>query len=568
MAYRPTLAGTRHMVAAGHYLAAHAAFEILEAGGNAVDAGVAAGITMSVVQSEKVSFAGVAPIVVYLAAGRKLVSIDGLGTWPGAASAEYFRDRHAGRIPKGVLRAVVPAAADAWLTALSRYGTLRFADVARRAIDFAREGFVMYPFMANFIRNNEAQYRSWPSSAAVYLPGGKPPRVGDVFVQPDLAATLQFIADEEATKPGRVAGLEAARNAFYRGDIGARIAAFIRESGGLLERSDIAGYSVREEPMVHGRFRELDVYTCGPWCQGPVLLQMLNILSACDLGSQPQGSAQHVHLLVEAMKLAFADRHRYYGDPRFVSVPLAELLSQEYAARRRALIDAQHAHPAMPEPGAIDGFDIFGTSLLPQAAEGDPGAGDTSHVCVIDRHGNAFSATPSDGSGTMPVVPGTGLCPSARGSQAWTDPLLPAAVAPGKRPRLTPSPAMVLRDGAVFMPFGASGGDVQPQAMLQFLLNVVAFGMNAQDAVEAPRVASFSFPGSFDPHPYYPGRIQLESRFPAEVSAELAQLGHKIGMWPEFASRAGAVTAIVREPRTGILHGAADPRRPAYVLGW
>jgi gamma-glutamyltranspeptidase/glutathione hydrolase len=244
------------------------------------------------------------------------------------------------------------------------------------------------------------------------------------------------------------------------------------------------------------------------------------------------------------------------------------LLSSDYAARRHALIDARHAHPAMPEPGAIAGFDTFGASLLPQAAEGDPGAGDTSHVCVIDRQGNAFSATPSDGSGTMPVVPGTGLSPSARGSQAWTDARLPAAVAPGKRPRLTPSPAMILREGAVFMPFGASGGDVQPQAMLQFLLNLVVFGMTAQDAVEAPRAATFSFPGSFDPHPYYPGRIQLENRFTSDVTAELAQLGHEIGMWPEFASRAGAVTAIVREPRTGILHGAADPRRPAYVLGW
>ncbi len=568
-AFRPTVAGTRHMVAAGHYLAAHAGFEILEAGGNAVDAGVAAGMTLAVVHSEKVSFAGVAPTVIYRADRQELVSIDGLGAWPKAASTDYFVRHHQGRIPPGAPRVIVPGAADAWFTALERYGTMRFADCARTAIRFARDGFVMFPFMANFIRNQAERYRGWPSSAAVFLPGGAPPRAGELFVQADLARTLQFLVDEEqAAHDSREAGIRAARDAFYRGDIARRIATFLQENGGLLSYEDMAAHAARIEPMLQARFGELDVRACGPWCQGPVFLQMLNLLDGATLKASGHNTADYLHALLEAMKLAFADRHRYYGDPRFVKVPLDTLLAAEYSAARRALVDPARACPGMPPAGTVAGFDPFDAPPLPEPAEGDPGAGDTSYICVVDRHGNAFSCTPSDGSGSSPVVPGTGLCPSARGAQSWVDSRHPSAIAPGKRPRLTPSPAMVFRNGKVYMPFGCSGGDVQPQAMLQVLLNIAVFGMDPQEAIEAPRVATYSFPSSFEPHAYFPNRIQVERRIDASVVDALRQRGHVAGLWPDITSRAGAVCAIVVDPQSGILHAGADPRRPAYALGW
>jgi gamma-glutamyltranspeptidase / glutathione hydrolase len=574
-AHRPTIAATRYAIAAGHYLAATAGFAILEAGGNAIDAGCAAGIALGVLQSDLVDVAGVAPIMIYLAEKQEVVTIAGLGAWPKALDPEFFMREHAGRIPKGVLRTVVPAAPDAWITALRRYGTMRFGEVAAAAIRLARDGFPMYPLMAASLERHAADHRAWPSSAAIFLPDGRVPEAGEIFRQTDLAASMQYMADEEQAaiaKHGggrsREAGLEAARDAFYRGDIARKIVAFMNEQGGLLSAEDLAEYRSPVGPPERRRFGDLEVFTCGAWCQGPVLLQTLALLDGADLKGLGHNSADYVHHLTEALKLAFADREAYYGDPALVEVPLATLISEEYAAERRKLIRPDRAWPEMPPPGKFEGGLGRGFGQFPQPA-GDPNPEpDTSYVCVADRHGNLFSATPSDGSYGSPVVPGTGLVPSNRGSQSRPDPRHPAGVAPGKRPRLTPNPALAIKGGDRFMPFGTPGGDVQTQAMLQVLLNRFVFGQDLQTAIESPRFASYSYPSSFAPYDYYPGRLAIEARIAEPVIAELARRGHQIQRWPDWIWTAGAVCAIDVDRRRGLIEAGADPRRAAYALGW
>jgi gamma-glutamyltranspeptidase/glutathione hydrolase len=568
--FRPPITGTRHMIAAGHHGAAHAGFCILEAGGNAVDAGVAAGICLGVLQSDIVNFAGVAPIMLWLAERREIVNIDGLGVWPRASRLDVFHERYGGRMPPGVLRTVVPAAPDAWITALEKYGTMSFGDVCAAAIRFARQGFPMYSMMAEYIADNEEAYRRWPANAAVYLPGGRPPTVNSVFVQTELARTIQYMVDEERAHVGggRAAGLDAARAAFYKGDIARTVVRYHRENGGWLGEDDLASFRVRFERPVKTTFRDLEVYACGPWCQGPLVPHILNILGGIDLESLGHNSPAYLHVLTEAMKLAFSDRHRYFGDPNFVKVPMDEILSSDFASARRKQIDLHRAFPGMPEAGAIPGWGARRTQL-PEPTQGDPAPpADTSYVCVIDKQGNAFSATPSDESSAMPLIPGVGIVPSSRGSQSWTQRDHPACLAPGKRPRLTPSPGLVLKAGELYMPYGSPGNDIQPQAMVQALLNIVVFGMDPQSAVEAPRIGSYSYPGSSEPHAYHPRRVMIDARFQASVGDELAARGHDVGTWPHLGWKAGAVCAIVRDSKTGVMSAGADPRRPAYALGW
>ena len=566
--YRPSITGSRHMVSAGHYSAAHAAFQILEAGGNAIDAGVAAGICLGVLQTDRVNFAGVAPIMIYLASSRKIVNIDGLGTWPRAASIDYFRREHGGAMPPGILRTVMPAAPAAWIKALEQHGTMSFGEVSKAAIALARDGFVMHEFMAEYLRDHEDDYRRWPASAAVFLPNGRPPKAGEVFVQKELAASIQYMADEEkaASGKGRMAGLKAARDAFYRGDIAQKIAKYHRENNGWVTADDLASYEVRFEPTVTTRFQDVEVHACGPWSQGPVLPQTLNLLSGFDLKAMGHNSVAYIHHLAEALKLAFSDRQRYYGDPQFVKVPLDVLLSFDYAAARRKLIRPNEAWPEMPPAGNVKDYGK-GTPIPASSSATPAPLADTSYACVVDRQGNAFSTTPSDGSSATPVIPGTGLVPSSRGSQSWTDPEHPAALAPGKRPRLTPNPAIALKDGKLFMPFGSPGNDIQPQAMVQVFLNIVVWGMDPQEAVEAPRFATYSFPSSSEPHTYHAGRLSIEKRVDASTVQALAKLGHKTALWSEVEWRAGAVCAIRVDHENGILHAGADPRRPCYALG-
>src|SRR5262245_1091531 len=359
-AYRPTIMGTNGMVASGHYLATLAGERILARGGNAVDAGVAAGLCLTVLHIDMVNFAGVAPIIVYLAEEDRVLTISGLGRWPRAASVEYFSWHCGGKIPLGVLRCITPGSPDAWIAALQEFGTMSLGEVMEEAIRLAAEGFPMHPFMAANVRDAAAQVARWPSSAAVLLPGGRAPEPGQIFVQRDLARTMARLVDAEsgASGRGRRAGLEAARDRFYREDIAREIAAFYAAEGGLLTYDDLAGFRAQLEEPVRARFREYEIFTCGPWCQGPALAQALTLLEHDDLRALGHNSPAYVHLLTEALKLTFADRERYYGDPEFVDVPMPALLSRGYADARRRLIDMERAHPGMPpagEPRRIDG---------------------------------------------------------------------------------------------------------------------------------------------------------------------------------------------------------------------
>src|SRR5262245_28543705 len=398
MPLQPMITGTRFMISAGHYLATEAGHAVLQAGGNAVDAGVAAGIALGVVHSDQVSFSGVAPMIIYLAERDEVISIAGLGGWPRAARLETLVKQHGGAIPLGVLRTVVPAAPDAWILALERYGTMSFGEVASAAIRYAREGFTMHPVMAHFIARNEATYRLWPQNAAIYLPGGRSPREGELFVQSDLARSIQYMADEEraASPRGRSAGLAAARDAFYRGDLAAAMARYYRENGGWLTAEDLASYRSEIGMPLRKMFQGTEVMSCGPWCQGPVLLQALSLLEGYDLRTLGHNTPAYVHVLTEALKLCFADRERYFGDPRFVDVPMDALRSPAYAAERRRLIREDRAWPEMPTAGAIAGFNGAPTPSIARHAEPSVAAGaspalpgDTSYVCVVDRHGNA-----------------------------------------------------------------------------------------------------------------------------------------------------------------------------------
>jgi gamma-glutamyltranspeptidase / glutathione hydrolase len=553
--YRPAIRGQRHVVASGHHLASQAAMQILEAGGNAVDAGVAGGLALAVVQSHYVNFAGVAPIILYLPEKRNVVTISGLGTWPRAATAELFERQYRNTIPEGLLRTVVPAAPDAWITALDTYGTMSFSEVASAAITLAGNGFAMYPHMEAFIAERIHDYRRWESNAEIYLPFGKPPRTNAIFRQTDLASLMKYMCDEEksASDAGRRSGLEAARRAFYTGDIAATIVDYHARNGGLLTREDMGSFRVEIERPVRFAFEGVDLYTCGPWCQGPTLSQAASLLRRTELEEVGHNSVQYVNHVAAALNLAFEDRDRYYGDPRFVDVPLDRLLSNEHIASQRSRLKSGLAASSR---GAMSTDRLSGTH------------GDTSYIAVIDSSGIVFSATPSDVSYDTLVIPGTGICPSSRGSQSWADSSHPSCVAPGKRPRLTPNPAIVIRDGEFIMPFGSPGGDVQCQAMLQVLLNVIIFGMNPQSAVEQPRFATFDFPDSFEPHLHRPKRLCIEDRFPRETGRALSALGHDLEIWPHWTWKAGGVCLISKDLPSGVLTGAADPRRTGYVVGW
>lgn len=565
----PEFVGTRHMAVAGHQLAASAAFAVLEAGGNAVDAGVAGGLALGILESDLVSVAGVAPILVRIAATQEVATVSGLGWWPKAADIGHFRREHGGAIPNGVLRTVVPGAPDAWITALERWGTMGFGDCAAAAIRYARDGFPMYGLMARVIAEHEDEYRAEPDTAAVFLPGGRPPQVGGMFVQREAAASLQYMADEEAAaarRGGRGAGLRAARDAFYRGDIAAKIAEDQAGKGGWMTREDLAGFRVAVEPPVKGRFGDAEVYACGPWCQGPALIETLNLLKGFDPAGAGHNTPDAIHMLVEAVKLAMADRDAYIGDPRFIDVPIDTLLSEAYADARRAAMDMTRALPEMPPPGDA------GTGLAPPpkpapTAERPRAPLDTSYICTVDGDGNVFSATPSDGSYGGTVAAGLGIAVSSRGCQSWTDPDHPSALAPGKRPRLTPNPALAVIGGERMVPFGTPGGDVQTQAMAQCLINLTLHGMSAQEAVTAPRFASYSFPSSFEPHAYHPGLLKLEGLIDRTVGDELAGRGHTVEWWPDRIWLAGSVCMIDADRRRGMLTGGADPRRMACAVG-
>lgn len=572
---RPVIMGSKYMVSTGHYSASLAATRILDAGGNAVDAGVAAGLCLNVVQPDLTSIGGVAPICLYQASTRRVKTISGLGTWPKKTDVEFFTKQCAGRIPQGVKRSIVPSAIGAWLTALEQFGTMTFAEVAAPAIELAANGFHVHWLMKDTLSEPEdlAFIRKWPSSAKIFLDkDGEPHQVGKLLIQTDLARTLSRLAEAESNATTREEGIAAARDRFYRGDIADEMVRFSQEQGGWLSQSDLSEFEVEVEDAYTVNYRGYDVYACGPWSQGPVVLETLNILEGYELKEITRGSADYYHLILESLKASFADRDRYYGDPRFVQVPMDGLLSKEYASEWRKRIDMNVANPGMPTPGDAWQFSASVEAnpsrwSFPDASPGrtEP---DTSYLCVVDTEGNAFSATPSDGVPGTPIVAGLGFIISGRGLQSWVDQRHPSSMQPGKRPRLTPNPGIVIKDGEFVMPYGTPGTDVQPQAMVQFLVNTLDHGLDVQAAIEAPRAASYSFPGSGDPHSYTPGVVRLEARAGREVASKLTAKGHLVDMWPAWSGVAGSVGAVRAETASNLYFGGADPRRMAYALGW
>lgn len=577
-----------HAIAAGHDLATEAGLAVLEDGGNAVDAGVAAGIALGVLHSDLVNFAGVAPIMIRMAETGEVITIDGLGVWPRAASVEFFEREFGGVIPTGILRTVVPAAPAAWIKALETFGTMTFGEVASFAVRYAREGFSVYPIFAEFIRTNQDAYRQHAASADIYLPNGRPPEIGEVFKQQDLAGTLQYMIDQEAAAGGdRRIGLKAARDAFYKGDIARTIAAYHTKNGGFLAYEDLASFDVRFEAPLTVPFGDVDIYTCGAWCQGISLAETMSMLNRLNIGALEHNSGRYIHTLTEVFKLVFADREAFVADPSFIDVPVDGLLDPAYLAERCHAIDPDKACSEMPKPGSPFGVtaeiesadqafasamqntdgDPHDTGWKDPGVLNDPASADTSYVAVIDRDGNMFSATPSDTSADTVVIPGTGLCPSSRGSQSRGTSSSINSVAPGKRPRLTPNPALVVRNGKPLLAFGTPGGDVQIQAMAQVFLNMFVYDMNVQDAVQAPRFATYSFPSSFAPNAYNPNLLTVEESISDDVFAELLALGHKAERWPDGTWKAGGVLAVHRHPETGRIVAGADPRRAGTARG-
>ena len=569
---RPTLIGRHQAVACGHYLAALAANRILDAGGNAIDAGVTAAMALAVLQPDLVSFAGVAPTLIYSAVEDRVVSLAGLGYWPAATDVDRLRAEGTGNgVPEGLLRTVMPAAPATHIAALRRFGTITFEEAATPALQLARDGFAVYPFLANNLEAAQALYRRWPQSARIFLPQGRSPRRGELFVQHDLGRSIASMIEAERHARGdRDRKLRAVHDFFYRGPIARAVAEYHASNGGFVTLADLAGFEVPVESSIFVDYRGYQVHACDVWCQGITLLETLKILEHVDLPALGHNTPDYVHMVSEALNLAFSDREAYVGDPRHVHVPTAALLSDAYAARQLRRIDGVRAFGTMPAPGDPERRSDAGgpvpNFLASSAAVGS--SPDTIYAAVMDRHGNAYSGTPSDTTFDAPVIPGTGMVMSTRGSQSRLAPGHPSGVEPGKRPRLTPSPALALRDGRPFMCFGTPGGDVQTQAMLQVFLNVTQFGLQAQQAVEAPRFASANFPNSFAPHHYFPGRLCIEEDVAMEVVDAMRRRGHDVQILPRLPAQGGAVCVVMRDPATGCKHAGADPRREAYALAW
>ncbi len=570
---RPNVVGRQHAVSTGHYLATLAAMRVLDRGGNAIDAGCTASMALSILQPDMVSFACVAPTLVYLKALDRVVSLAGLGYWPKNTDVSRLVAEGGKHVPEGLLRTVMPAAPATYIEALRRYGTISFEEAATPAMELAKHGFATYPLLSSNIEYLEASFRRWPDNAKIFLARGRAPRVGESFVQEDLARTIaRLIQAERDCRGDRDQKLRAVHDYFYRGPIAREIAEYHARNGGFVTFEDLAGFEVPVEDSLSVSYRgDYTVHSCDAWCQGIVLLETLKILEGYDLRNLGHNSPDYVHTVIESLNLAFADREAYVGDPKFVHVPTQALISEAYAARQRARIDMGRAFGKLPEPGDPEntGRKAAGAAAPAYAApHGGRLSQDTIYACVVDRDGNAYSATTSDNSSETPVIPGTGLAISSRGCQSRLEPGHPAEVKPGKRPRLTPNPALAFRDGKLLMAFGTPGGDVQSQAMLQVFLNIAEHGMTVQQAVEAPRVSSSSFPNSFAPHGYHPGRLNMEENFPREVIEEMRRRGHDVEIWPRYPAANAGVCAVKIDPDTGMRHAGADPRREAYALAW
>jgi len=584
---RQPVRGTRGAVAAGSDYAAGAGMRMLVAGGNAVDAGVASIFAAATTEYSHVGWGGEAPILIRTKDG-KVHSIAGVGTMPKLASADFFRNRPLqigeileknepnglkGMVPvAGIMCALVPGLPDATLVALRDFGTKSFAEAVEPALEFA-DATAIDEMRSQSIQNSMPFFTLWPSSMKHFAPDGHAALTGEVFRQPDLARTLRSMVDAEkkalAAGATRVAAIDAVRDEFYRGEIAKKIDAFSKANNGLLRYEDMAAFHLTPEDPVSTDFHGMRVYKPGFWSQGPTMIEALNILSGYNLTAMQYNSAEYIHTLVEALKLAYADRDTYYGDPKFVKIPEETLLSMKYAEERRAQI----SHDASLDfvPGKIDGkvglhpskADIVRARKIDDILM----AHDTTCVDAIDKDGIMFSATPS-GAWLPSVIAGDTGIPLTERAQSF---LLvrgsPNELEGGKRPRVTLSPTLVTGpDGKPLFALSTPGGDNQEQSLIQILFNAALFGMNAEQAIEAPRFQTRHLVSSFDNHAMNPGDLLLDDRIAPQVMQDLAGRGHKIETRPRTNS--GAAPVLIKVTPAGVFEEGADPWYNRQMQAW
>jgi gamma-glutamyltranspeptidase / glutathione hydrolase len=555
---RPELRGTFGMVASTHWLASAAGMAMLEEGGNAFDAAVAAGLVLQVVQPHLNGPGGDLPVVFWSAERGEPLVLCAQGVAPAVATIDRYRDLGHELVPgTGLLAACVPGAFDGWMLLLRDFGTLRLEQVAAPAIGYAERGFPAGAGIGVTVTRAEELLREWPASAELYLP---PPAAGQLFRNRTLAATYARIVRESAGGE-REQEIDRARGSFYRGFVGEAIDRFCAENGGLLTGDDLARWEATLEPPATYEYREVTVCKTGPWGQGPVFLQQLALLEGFDLAEMSR--AEYLHTVVECAKLAFADREACYGDPDFVDVALDHLLSRTYNDERRGIVDDTASDELRPGVGRLPSHV---PSAAPVVGSGEPTRGDTVHLDTADRFGNVVSATPSGGwLHSSPVIPELGFPLGTRAQMFWLEDGLASSLAPGKRPRTTLSPSLALRGGEPYLAFGTPGGDSQDQWSLHAFLEHVAFGRNLQEAIDAPQFHTTHFPSSFFPRRSFPRRVEIEERFGEAVVEELRERGHDVVVTPPWSL--GRVSAAGRET-DGVLKAAADPRGlEGYAVG-
>ncbi|MET9247053.1 gamma-glutamyltransferase family protein [Nonomuraea sp. NPDC003709] len=592
---RPELTGDFGMVASTHWLASATGMGVLERGGNAFDAAVAAGFVLQVAEPHLNGPGGEVPILLWSEDEQKVSVVCGQGVAPAAATVERYTGLGLDIVPgTGLLAATVPGAFGGWMLMLERWGTWSLADVLAPAIHYAEHGVPVLERIAATIESVEGLFNDdWPTSAATWLPGGRVPAAGSKLANPVLAATYRrVVAEAEAASSTREGQLDAARRAWYEGFVAEAIAEFCAKTawrdssgeahGGLLTGDDLARWSASVEEPLAFDYRGHTVYKTRPWGQGPVFLQQLALLQGFDLDGMEFLGADYVHTVTEAAKLAFADREAWYGD---TDVPVSDLLSEAYNAERRKLIGAQASFelrpgapggraprlPDYPAPGTASDAPGISGARSPQGV-GEPTVardgtvkGDTCHLDVVDRYGNMVSATPSGGwLQSSPTIPELGFCLGTRAQMFWLQDGLPASLRPGTRPRTTLTPSFALRDGRPWLAFGTPGGDQQDQWSLNFFLAVVHGGLNLQEAIDAPMFHSEHFPSSFFPRGSRPGVLHVEDRVDAGVMAELRRRGHEVevqGPWT-----LGRLSAVARDGE--FLKAAANPRgAQGYAVG-
>jgi gamma-glutamyltranspeptidase/glutathione hydrolase len=564
----PEVRALHEMVGGGNNFVVEAGMRILREGGNAVDAGVAAVLAAAVTEEDHFSMGGEMPALVKMN-GQPVQVISGIGTAPAKATIEFFKNRplepweNADRKPmippQGILATTTPGMFDGVMLALEKFGTMTFAKVSEPAIELA-DGFPTTEVFADTLHRDDSMLRRWPTSIAVFYPGGKLPERGEVFHQPDLARTMrELVTAEEKARGDRIKKIDAVRDYFYRGPIAKKMGAFSESHGGLLTYSDIAAFHAEIDTPRSTMFHGYEIVKPGFWTQGPVLLEMFNLVESYDLKGMKHNSPEYLHTLVEAAKLAFADRDMYYGDPKFSKIPEQELLSKTYAAARRKLIDPLHASMES-RPGKIGDRDI----PMPNGKVAKIEVNDTTCVDVMDRQGNVFSATPSGAWLPALIAGDTGIAYGIRLQSLLTTPGHPNVIEAGKRPRVTLSPTLILKDGKPVYAISTPGADNQDQAMFQVILNLIEFGMTPQEAVEAPRFQTDAFYSSFAMHEYVPGKLNLENRIPKATGDKLAALGHLVTMTGPWSN---ASSPIVIKVSGNVLEGGADPRRGRFING-